>query len=282
MSKSLGSFTPARQNNNNSTSISSIMPFISQQAMMNRMMQMQDIGMQQAINPQVPGGTVTGVHTPAGVEVGTEEGQKFKAQGDIRTKSLENAKSAALAINILNQSEGAYRKIFGDIIDNGGVHGQLAVAGKYYKGVVKKQDPELTALINDLPNQISFFQRASQETGNIALQKEIRGGKALPILTPNEHPDNLFLPDDPKSALSKFGWLRTQFTNIYNQNMEQYKTGEVTLPQFQTGVQPTPPQQATGQAGTNSNVDPLEGKTAVNPATKQRIIRQGGKWIPMT
>jgi hypothetical protein len=29
----------------------------------------------------------------------------------------------------------------------------------------------------------------------------------------------------------------------------------------------------------NQRIDPLEGRTAINPQTQQRIIRRGGQWI---
>lgn len=38
---------------------------------------------------------------------------------------------------------------------------------------------------------------------------------------------------------------------------------------------------ATVGATTNAPADPLEGKTATNPATGQKVIRKGGQWVPM-
>lgn len=36
----------------------------------------------------------------------------------------------------------------------------------------------------------------------------------------------------------------------------------------------------SGQPVSQGGIDPLEGKTATNPQTKQKIIRRGGQWVP--
>lgn len=256
--RSAGSFSaPSGGGGPKAMGIQEIMPFISQQAMMNTIGQKQ-----QGTQASMPGGVPTKATDSLGVQYQSGPGQMMEAKGGLRTKALDNAKSAALALQILNQSEGKYRKIFGDILDKGGPEGQAEMVKRYTTGVVGKQNPELTALVNDLPNQVSFFQRASQESGNIALQKEIRGGKALPILTPNTHPDNLFMPDDPKTGLAKFQWMRDQFNNIFQQSMDQYKTGEVTAPE----LNPTSP-------STNS---PIPGMGNVQPSQNPKLdVPQG-------
>lgn len=246
--RSAGSFSaPSGDGGPKAMGIQEIMPFVQQQAIINTLQQKQ-----KGTQSTMPNGVPTQATDSLGVKYESGQGQMMEAQGGLRGKALDNAKSAALALQILNQSEGKYRKIFGDILDKGGPEGQAEMAKRYTVGVIGKQDPELTALVSDLPNQVSFFQRASQESGNIALQKEIRGGKALPILTPNTHPDNLFMPDDPKTGLAKFQWMRDQFNNIFQQSMDQYKTGQVTAPELNTDTpstsSPIPGMGSTGQS----------------------------------
>ncbi len=165
---------------------------------------------------------------------GNPQAQQYQAQQELMNDSTRKAGSAAIAINVVNHFEDRYRKVFGDILGKGGVDGQKAMLQKYVDGYVKKGNPDYVALAVDMPNIVSQLQRAVSETGNIATAKEVREGRALPKLIPSAtDPANLFMPDDPMSALAKFEGLRSMMQSTFDVYKQQAMSGQPSIPTAQ-------------------------------------------------
>ncbi|WP_187830486.1 hypothetical protein [Siccirubricoccus phaeus] len=54
------------------------------------------------------------------------------------------------------------------------------------------------------------------------------------------------------------------------------------LPPSLTSNAPPAARDVPAAPGSGPGADPLEGHTATNPATGQRIIRQNGRWVPLS
>jgi hypothetical protein len=96
----------------------------------------------------------------------------------------------------------------------------------------------------------------------------LRGGKQL---TPTEAKRVDIL-------LNPFGKSDEIYTRDIQQFLDEFVTGEqVMLKGVKAFFQGQQPMQQTNYS--NQRIDPLEGRTAINPQTQQRIIRRGGQWI---